>query len=131
MPGTWVVFIVDRDSAVRDSLRFSIELDGMNARTCGSGRELLEHPELDNGCCAVIDGRTLGHDGAEVATELQARRHILPLILILDHVSQRPLSRLIDLDLFHVVQKPVLDDALLRCVRAVRRFEGSGASAST
>ncbi len=122
MPGTRVVFIVDRDSAVRDSLRFSVELDGMNARTCGSGRELLEHPELDNGCCAVVDGRTLDHDGAAVATELQARRHVLPLVLILDHVSQRLLARMIDVSLFHVVEKPVLDDALLRCVRAVRRF---------
>ncbi|GAB2176976.1 response regulator [Dongia sp. agr-C8] len=122
MSGSWVVFIVDRDSAVRDSLRFCIQLDGMDARTCGSGRELLEHPELDNGCCAVIDGRTLDHDGAEVATELQARRHILPLVLILDHVSQRLLARTIDLTEFPVVQKPVLDDALLRCVRAVRRI---------
>jgi FixJ family two-component response regulator len=122
MPGNWVVFIVDRDTAVRDSLRFSIELDGMNARACGSGRELLDHPELDNGCCAVIDGRTLDHDGAEVAMQLEARRHVLPMVLIVDHVSHRQLARMIDVSLFPVVEKPVLDDALLRCVRAVRRI---------
>jgi FixJ family two-component response regulator len=121
MPAARVIFIVDRDLAVRDSLRFSFELDGMDVRTCDSGQELLAHPELADGCCAVIDGKTLHRDGADVVARLRARCDILPIVLIVDHVSRRLLAPAIGSGRFHLVEKPVLDDALLRCIRAVRR----------
>jgi len=121
MPAGRVVFIVDRDHAVRDSLRFSIELDGMEVRTCGSGQEFLDHPELASGCCAVIDGKTLHRDGREVVTRLEALCGVLPVVLVADHVSRRLLAQVISLSLFHLVDKPVLDDSLLHCIRAVRR----------
>jgi two-component system response regulator FixJ len=121
MPNGSIVFIMDRDQAVRDSLRFGIELDGMQVRTCSSGKELLEHPELANGGCAVIDGGTLHRDGPEVAAKLLAECPNLPVVLIADHLSRRLLANTIAVDRFHLVEKPVLDDALIRCVRAVRR----------
>lgn len=117
-----VIFIVDRDLAVRDSLRFSIEVDGMDVRTCNSGQELLDHPELADGCCAIVDGKTLHNDGLQVMARLQASCDRLPIILIVDHVSRRLLTDVIGRGAFHLVEKPVMDDALLRCVRAVRRL---------
>jgi FixJ family two-component response regulator len=119
--GRDVVFIVDGDHAVRDSLRFILEVDGMDVRTCDNAAELLAHPELGRGCCAVIDGRTLGREGRDVLERLVRGRSILPVVLIADHVSRRRLACAIEARLFHVVDKPVLDDALLCCIRAVRR----------
>jgi FixJ family two-component response regulator len=121
MPAGRVVFIVDRDLAVRESLRFTIELDGMKVNTCSSGQELLAHPELAEGACAIVDGKTLHGAGPEVGEGLLAVCEILPIILIADHVSRRLLARMISSGFFHLVDQPVLDDALLRCVRAVRR----------
>jgi two-component system response regulator FixJ len=115
-----VIFIVDLDLAVRDSLRFSIEIDGLDVRTCSSGQELLDHPELADGCCAIIDGKTLHRDGPQVLARLQAGCGDLPIILIVDHVSRRLLADAIGHGSFQLVEKPVMDDALLRCVRAVR-----------
>jgi FixJ family two-component response regulator len=123
-----IVFIVDGDQAVRDSLRFVVALEGMDVRACGSGAELLAHPELDAACCAIVDGKTLDRDGPEVLAKLEAGREILPVVLIADHVSRRPLARTIGAGLFHVVEKPVLDDALLRCVRAVRQSSAAPTS---
>jgi FixJ family two-component response regulator len=117
--GRDVVFIVDADHAVRDSLRFILEVEGMDVRACGDTAELFAHPELSTGCCAVIDGKTLS-DGPDVLERLELRRDILPVVLIADHVSRRLLSRTIAAGLFPVVDKPVLDDTLLRCIRAVR-----------
>ncbi len=118
-----VVFIVDRDQAVRDSLRFDIELDGLDVRTCGTARELLAHPEIGNGGCAVIDGGTLERDDPDIVTRLEAACEVLPVVLIVDPMSWRRLARSLSAGLFHVVEKPVLDDALLRCVRTVLRTE--------
>jgi hypothetical protein len=52
---------------------------------------------------------------------LQAGSDTLPIVLIADHVSRRLLAQAIGSGLFHVVDKPVLDDALLQCVRAIYR----------
>jgi FixJ family two-component response regulator len=120
LAGRDIVFIVDRDHAVRDSLRFAVELDGVNVRTCGSCVELLRHPELGAGCCAVIDGETLDQEGPGVLDRLEMRNDKLPVVLIADHLSRRRLARTISAGLFQVVDKPVMDDALLRCIRAVR-----------
>jgi two-component system response regulator FixJ len=120
--GRDIVFIVDRDQAVRDSLRFTVELDGMKVRTCTNCVELLRHPELSAGSCAVIDGETLNQAGSGVLDRLEMRCDELPVVLITDHVSRRRLARTINAGLFHVVDKPVLDDALLRCIRAVRQL---------
>ena len=121
MPSDGLVFIIDRDQAVRDSLRFSIELDGMEVRTCDSGKELQAHPDISKGSCAIIDGGTLHRDGPEVAAKLQADYPVLPVVLITDHVSRRLLAHSAGVARFHFVEKPVLDDTLIRCVRAVRR----------
>jgi two-component system response regulator FixJ len=121
MPGGRVVFVVDRDQAVRDSLRFSIELEGMDVRTCASGTELLAHPEINSGSCAIVDGKTLDEDGDEFVEKLRARSDVLPVVLIVDHVSRRLLSDTIGQGVFHIVEKPVMDDALLHCVRTVCR----------
>ena len=119
--GRDIVFIVDSDHAVRDSLRFTVELDGMSVRTCRNCVELLRHPELGAGCCAIIDGETLNQAGPGVLGRLEMKRDELPVVLITDHVSRRRLARTINAGLFHVVDKPVLDDALLCCIRAVRQ----------
>lgn len=124
MPGGRdIVFIIDADHAVRDALCFTVELDGFAARICGSVAELLAHPERGEACCAVIDGMTLNREGPEVLAILEAARGSLPIVLTVDHVSRRLLARTVEARLFHVVEKPVLDDALLRCVRALLRDE--------
>jgi FixJ family two-component response regulator len=116
-----IVFIVNGDRAVRDSLRFVVELDGMNVRTCSSCAELLAHPELDSGCCAVVDGKTLDGDGADILARLERGRDLLPIVLIADHIGRRRFHRVVSEGLFSVVDQPVLDDALLRCIRALRK----------
>ncbi len=115
-----LVFIVDGDQAVRDSLRFVVELDGVEVRTCGSVTELLTHPELSAGCCAIVDASTLGRD-RELLKRLESSREVLPVVLIADHVSHRMLIRSISPGAFCIVEKPVLDDALLQSINAVRR----------
>jgi len=115
-----LVFIVDGDQAVRDSLRFVVELDGMDVRTCSSVTDLLTHPDLSAGCCAIVDVRTLGRD-RELLERLESNQETLPVVLIADHVSRRMLTRPTAPGGFCIVEKPVLDDALLQSIRAVRR----------
>jgi FixJ family two-component response regulator len=40
------VLVVDDDLAVRNSLKFALELEGLAVRAYGSGAELLTDPDL-------------------------------------------------------------------------------------
>ncbi len=40
------ILIVDDDLAVRDSLSFSLMLDGLEVKACQDGADLVAHPDL-------------------------------------------------------------------------------------
>ena len=46
-----IVLVVDDDLAVRESLKFALELEGLSVRACGSGEEFLSHPDLPRARC--------------------------------------------------------------------------------
>ncbi len=43
--GSDIILVVDDDFAVRESLKFALELEGLVVHACGSGMELLRHPD--------------------------------------------------------------------------------------
>jgi FixJ family two-component response regulator len=53
--GRPVVFIVDKDVAMRGSLRSLIEASGWRAETFGSAREFLARPGVSVPSCLVLD----------------------------------------------------------------------------
>ena len=74
--------MVDDDLAVRESLKFALELEGLVVHACGSGMELLRHPDLSRARCLVLDYRMPVIDGFEVIEHLSALQVALPVILI-------------------------------------------------
>ncbi len=58
-----LVLIVDQDRAVRDSLKFALELDGLRVETCGSAIDLMRHPGLWQARCLVLDHHPPAADG--------------------------------------------------------------------
>ncbi len=49
------VIVVDDDDAVRNSLKFALELEGLWVRLFKDGAELLAVPDLPRNGCYVID----------------------------------------------------------------------------
>ena len=50
-----VVLVVDDDLAVRESLKFALELEGLEVHACAGGADLLDHPQLMHAACLVVD----------------------------------------------------------------------------
>ena len=50
-----VVIIVEDDPAVRNSLKFSLEIEGFDVRIYASGTDLLEAHDASSASCLVID----------------------------------------------------------------------------
>jgi two-component system, LuxR family, response regulator FixJ len=112
-----IVLIVDDDPAVRNSLMFSLAVEGFAVRAYGSGRELLDDPGLPQHGCLVIDQRLPGMSGLELLTLLRERHVSLPAILITTNPSAILRQRAADAGV-PVVEKPLLGDALTRGIHA-------------
>ena len=111
--GPDIVLVVDDDLAVRESLKFALELEGLVVHACGSGMELLRHPDLSRARCLVLDYRMPVIDGLEVMEHLRALQVALPVILITSAATDALRERASKAGVCHVVEKPLSDSALL------------------
>jgi FixJ family two-component response regulator len=80
-----VVFVVDDDEAVRNSLRLLLKSLGMQAVTLGSAEEFLAGYDPDQAGCIILDVRMPGMSGIELQDELNRRGAIIPVIFITGH----------------------------------------------
>ncbi len=114
-----IILVVDDDLAVRESLKFALELEGLVVHVCGSGMELLRHPDLSRARCLVLDYRMPVIDGFEVMEHLSALQVALPVILITSAATDALRERALKVGVRHVVEKPLSDSALLENIHEI------------
>ena len=107
-----LVIVVDDDGAVRNSLKFSLEIEGFAVRTCSNVEELLGGPDLGTSSCLIVDLNLPGMSGLEAIAVLRARRILVPAILITTHPSLAVRERAARAAV-PIVEKPFLENALL------------------
>lgn len=111
-----VVGVVDDDPAVRNSLKFSLEIDGFVVRTYGNADELLSDAQLSQFNCLVVDQHMPGTSGLDLAAELRHRQISVPIILITSHPPKVLIARA-DQAGVPIVEKPLLGNVLLEKIR--------------
>jgi FixJ family two-component response regulator len=111
-----MVLVVDDDAAVRNSLKFSLELEGFAVRLYADGRELLNDPQLPAGGCLVLDQVLPGMSGLDVIDALRHRGASNPAVLITSHAS-RQLRRRAAAAGIAVIEKPFFGNALVDAIR--------------
>lgn len=114
-----LVFVVDADWAVRDSLKFALESEGLAAHACRDGPALLEHPELPRAHCIVLVDDMPEMDGFAILAQLQARGRAAPVVLIAGHATDALRRRAAAAGVRHVVEKPLLDNALVESIHDI------------
>lgn len=114
-----LVLIVDDDQAVREALKFTLELDGLSVDTCDSGAELLRHPSLPKAGCLVLDYLMPGMNGFAVMSELKRRNISIPVIMITAPLSRDVERRATAAGVAEVLEKPLLEDILIEKIRHV------------
>ena len=110
------VVVVDDDEAVRDSLKFSLVIEGFAVRVFSSGPQLLAEPSLSPGDCYVVDQNMPGMSGLDLISTLRARNLTAPAILITTHPNAAVRERAAAAGVA-IVEKPLLDFTLLNSVR--------------
>lgn len=80
-----VVYVVDDDEAVRDSLQWLLEASSYRVATYDSAEAFLAGFNPDAIACLILDVRMPGMSGLELQDELLARKLNLPIIFITGH----------------------------------------------
>ena len=111
------VYVVDDDPAMRSSLRWLIESVGLTVRTCASAQEFLQTYQGDRGCL-VLDVRMPGMSGLDLQAELDARKIIIPILIITGYAEVPLAVRAMKAGAFDFIEKPFSDQTLLDRIRA-------------
>lgn len=119
MNGRPTVFLIDDDSAVRESLALLLEQEkGVIIEPFDSAETFLAAYRPVPCGCAIIDIRMPGMDGMQLQAELLRRGDILPVIFLTGHGSIPMSVRSIKSGAVDFLTKPVTVKALLESVRA-------------
>lgn len=108
-----VVLVVDRDLAVREALKFALEVEGFVVYLCAGGPELLAHPELRLAACLVLDDAMPLMSGVSVLDRLTEGNFRVPVILMTSHATDSLRRRAVLAGVRHVLEKPLLNGALV------------------
>lgn len=119
--GPPIILVVDDDPAVRDALKFAIELEGLKVHTCASGAELISHPSLACARCVVLDYKMPVMDGFQALDCLAQKGVRVPTILITTSVTDGVRERARKAGIAHILEKPLLDGCLMERLREFTR----------
>lgn len=121
MPPDAVVYIVDDDDAVRDSLQALLESRGFRVEAFASGDAVLAMERFAPVGCVVSDIRMPGLDGLQLQSALKTRDLQLPLMFITGHGDVPVAVTAMKAGAVDFIEKPFEEEILLAAVdRAIR-----------
>lgn len=116
MQSDLIVFIVDDDEFVRDSLQALLEASGYTTDLYESGVEFLSAAKRVGRGCVLLDVRMPKMDGLEVQAQLRELRPDLPVAIITGHGDIPLAVRAMKAGAVDFVEKPFAESVLLECV---------------
>jgi two-component system response regulator FixJ len=114
-----VVFVVDDDTAIRNSLLRLIQSVGMKVRTFRSGEEFLDDFDPDAPGCLVLDVRMRGMSGLDVQKKLAALGATIPIIILSGHGDVPMAVRALKAGATDFMEKPFSPQILIDRIRQV------------
>ena len=111
-----LVVVIDDDIAVRTSLKFLLELEGLVVHSYASAAEFLSTDDGSRCSCLVVDQHMPGMSGLDLIAQLRTRHASAPAILITSDPSAflRERARKAAVT---IVEKPLLGNVLSDKIR--------------
>ena len=113
---TPVVYIVDDDLGVRDSLQILLRLHGYAAMSFSTGEEFvasLDESRARAGGVVLLDLRLPGMSGAQVQAELAARQMQWPIVILTAHGDVASARNALKAGAIDFIEKPIQEPVLL------------------
>jgi two-component system response regulator FixJ len=111
-----LVFVVDDDGDVRDSLQVLLEAADFKVRSFGSAKAFLEDEDARHGCL-IADIRMPDMSGLELQEEIIRRKMELAVIVMTGHGDVPLAVRAMKAGAIDFLEKPFDDETMLASVR--------------
>jgi len=112
-----IVFIVDDDISVRESLELLIRTQGWQPETFASAGDFLDRPQALVPSCLILDVSLPGLDGLELQKRVAVERTALPIIFITGYGDVPKSVQAMKAGAVEFLTKPFNDEVLLTAVR--------------
>jgi FixJ family two-component response regulator len=112
-----MVFIVDDDISVRESLELLIRSQGWQAETFESAKEFLDRPRVLVPSCLILDVSLPGLNGLELQKRVAVERTEMPIIFITGHGDVPMSVEAMKAGALEFLTKPFRNDLLVSAIR--------------
>jgi len=116
-PASPIVFVVDDDVSVRESLELLIQNEGWHVETFASAHEFLDRPRALVPSCLILDVSLPGLNGLDLQQRVSAERTDMPIIFITGHGDIPMTVRAMKAGAVEFLTKPFSDEVLLNAIR--------------
>ena len=114
--GTPVVFVVDDDVSVRESLELLIGSAGWQPQTCESARDFLSRPRPLVPNCLILDVNLPDLNGLDLQTLVSVERTDMPIIFVTGYGDVPMTARAMKAGAVEFLTKPFGEDVLLAAI---------------
>jgi FixJ family two-component response regulator len=114
---TPIVFVVDDDVSVRESLEALIRFAGWQVQVFATAREFLSHRRVDAPSCLVLDLALPDLNGLDLQQRLAAERPDMPIIFITGYGDVPTSVQAMKKGAVEFLTKPFSDEILLEAIR--------------
>lgn len=117
-PSDQLIFLIDEDEVVRDSLKVLLESHGSQVRDFRSAAEFMAKEGVGRSGCLVLGYNRLIVDGLELIATLRRRGGSLPVIFIVGGGDAMTKAAALAAGAFAYLERPIEEMALIRAIRA-------------
>jgi len=117
MPTNPIVYVVDDDESVRESVTGLLRSFGIESRAYESAEAFLAGYDPTRPLCVLLDVTMPGLSGVELQEQLLAEGRSVPIVFITARMEDGLRSRLLSRGAIACLVKPFQEEELLRAVR--------------
>jgi FixJ family two-component response regulator len=126
LASTPIVFVVDSDPSVRESLELLVRAAGWRAETFASAQEFLARPRSVVPSCLILDITLPDLNGLELQERIASERTDMPVIFLTAHADTAMTVRAMKRGALEFLTKPFDAEALLIGIQqALKRSEAA------
>src|SRR5712675_131575 len=111
------ILIIDDESAIRDSLKMTLEYEGYEVIGAATGQEGIALVERETPDLVLLDVKMPGMDGLEVLDRLRALNDALPVVVVSGHGTISTAVEATKKGAFDFIEKPFASERVLVSLR--------------
>lgn len=121
--GPAMVYVIDDDEAMRESLAFLFESVGLPVQAFASGRAFLDAHRSAMQGCLLLDVRMPGMSGLDLQERLQERNIRLPIVFMTAYADVPMAVRAMRTGAVDFIEKPFNEQQLLDCIQRALKHD--------